>query len=728
MAESKTPLIACLSTYPPRECGIATFSQDLVTAYNNLFSPHNAMGVVAMHNDTVDSKYPVEVLFTIDQQDQQSYIKAADRLNSDEQILLVNIQHEFGIFGGDWGEYLEIFLQRINKPVITTLHTVLPNPDQKVIGRMNVLVKYSAELVVMTERSKQILLSDYKVRASKITIIPHGIHPQLYHSSDEAKKELNLPNVPMLTTFGLLSEGKGIEYILQALPEVVKKYPEVQYFLIGKTHPGVVKQEGERYRDSLWQLVQQLGLQKNVKFIDRYFDVPELLQYLQATDIYISGSLNPNQAVSGTLTYAMGVGRPVVATEFSQAKEVVTNETGILVPFRDPPAYANALIGLLDNAELRKHLGKNAYFQTRHMTWPNVALAYSKSFAAKAPEVGSQHKSIPPIKLDHVTALTDDFGIFQFAQLHVRNPQSGYTLDDNARALMVVTKYYQKSQDQEALRLLQIYLNFIEAAAIGNGEFRNYFTVQRKFDEAANLRDSLEDSNARCLQALMWVWGADLVPKELREQARKLYRPGLVNEFRSPRAAAFFIKGMYSLRKQAGIPEKIRRHCDFLVGGYEANRSEGWEWFEPQLTYSNALIPEALLLGYLATKQDRFLEVGKKTLDFLIEQTFVEGRYVGIGQDGWFAKGGKKATFDQQPEDPAAMVHALKTMYRISKDAKYKKLMYVAFNWFIGDNVLGQFVYDSVTGGSYDGISENQTNLNQGAESTLSYLSARLLM
>lgn len=721
-------VIVCLSTYPPRECGIATFSRDLITAYNNLYLPQAEMRVVAMQAPGARLRYPKNLLGIIDQNNPRSYLNAARKLNNNIHVKLVNIQHEFGIFGGVWGEYLELFLKELNKPVVITLHTVLPNPEAVVLKRMSVLEGFASGIIVMTKRAKQILLSDYHFPEAKITVIPHGVHPQRYSTPTDAKPKLSLPQVPIISTFGLLSKNKGIEYIIASLPEVIKKFPTLRYFIIGKTHPIVKKVEGDAYMEQLKKLVHELRLSRNVYFINRYFPTPQLLKYLQATDIYISGSLDPKQTVSGTMSYALGTGRAVISTEFPQAQEDITPEVGALVPFRNSEAISQAILGLLSNNKLLMDMGKNAYFKTRHMIWPNVAIAYSRYLSRFAPELAKQYKNLPPIKLDHIKALTDDFGIFQFAHLHVPDPRYGYTLDDNTRALLAMDGHYKKFRQRKVLPLMGRYLKFIAAAAIGDGSFHNYFTAKRTVDTTTDMRDSLEDANARCLFALMTVAGSKSLPKYLRVQAQKLYQPPFSRKFLSPRSAAFYVKGLYSLRKQLEAREAIIKHCDFLVYRYEQSRTANWHWFERQLTYSNALLPEALLLGFLATEKKQYFTVGKKTLDFLISQTFIDGMYMAIGQDGWFEQGGKRAEFDQQPEDPAAMVQALKTMYSITKQKKYDEFIHAAFYWFLGDNVLGQFVYDTVTGGCHDGISDKNTNLNQGAESSLSYLLARLAL
>ncbi len=721
-------VIACLSTCPPRECGIATFSRDLVSAYNDLYLPGAEMMMVAIQAPGAKLRYPKNLLGVIEHNNPESYLAIAKKLNRDKRVKLISIQHEFGIFGGVWGEHVEIFLKELKKPAVITFHTILPEPQGIVLTRMSTLVNLASGFIVMTAKAKEILISDYHFPEAKITVIPHGIHPQLYITPEQGKTNLGFPQTPIISTFGLLSKGKGIEYVISSLPAVINKFPTLKYLVIGKTHPEVKKAEGETYRQSLKDLVTSLNLGNHVEFIDKYFETPELLKYLQATDIYISGSQDPHQAVSGTLSYAMGSGRPVISTKFPQALQDITPDVGALVPFKDPGAFSSTLLWLLADTEQLKSMGQNAYFKTRHMIWPNVAIACAKYFSRFAPELSVPSKNLPPIKLDHIQTLTDKFGILQFAHLHIPDSRSGYTLDDNARALTVAIRYYKKFPSQKVLTLIKTYLNFISSAAIDQGRFRNYFTIDQQANFSANTRDNMEDANARCLYALMVTASTSILPVALREKAKKLYQPEIRREFLSPRSAAFYVKGLCSLRQTAKTREAITRHCDFLLFRYNQSRGDNWDWFEQVLTYSNALLPEALLLGFLATGNTEYLTVGKKTLDFLIGQTFENGMYNAIGQDGWYKQGGQRAEFDQQPEDPAAMVQALKTMYTVTKEKKYLNLMHSAFYWFLGDNVLGQFVYDPVTGGCYDGLSKNRTNLNQGAESTLSYLLARLTL
>ncbi|MDP2855575.1 MAG: glycosyltransferase, partial [bacterium] len=475
----------------------------------------------------------------------------------------------------------------------------------------------------------------------------------------------------------------------------------------------------------------QLGLSNYVSFYNTYFNVNKLLQFLEATDVYLSTSLNPNQAVSGTLSYALGSGRPVISTAFAQAKQDITSQVGILIDFKNPQAFTDAIIKLISNNELCLQMGKNAYFRTRHMTWENVAHSYLKYFSQFVPELIREQRKLPPIKLTHLAKLTDDFGIIQFANLTEPDLSSGYTLDDNARALIVATLHYKKFRIHSSLKLASIYLNFLSGVAKPDGHFDNYVNSNRAIDEQKNRQENLENANARALYAIALVSTTKQIPKRLRRQAHFLFEQSFRKNiaFSSPRAIAFYIKALYCLLSKWKEPKTLaalRRYCEQLVDLYEKSHSPEWEWFEHYLTYSNAILPEALLLGYKITGERRYLEVAEKTLNFLIKHTYKDSMYIPIGQSGWFPKEGTRQHFDQQPEDTTATVEALNVMFQVTNRKHYKELVNIAFNWFLGDNILGQVVYDRTTGGSYDGVGEKFINLNQGAESTISYLLARL--
>ena len=388
--------IIFLSTFPPRECGIGTFTADLAEAIDELLAPQVETRVVAMNPDEImHFRYSSKVLFLIQQAKSEDYTYIAQRLNEMPYVRLVNIQHEFGIFGGDYGMHLLHFLTALEKPAVVTFHTVPSSPSSLMLEVVKKIAARVKGIIVMTKHSRELLVNIYGIESDKIQIIPHGIHPLPYTQSAEAKSLLNLAQKTIISTFGLLSRGKGIEYVLDALPAVVKQIPSALYLILGKTHPGVLTKEGEAYRNFLAQKVRALGLESHVRFYNRFLPLQELLQFLQATDIYLATSLDPDHAVSGTLSYALGTGRPVISTAFAQAKEYVTAEVGLLVDFKNPEAYAESLLTLLADASLRQQLGKNAYFRTRNMIWPNVAIAYLRFFARLTPDLQISQKALP---------------------------------------------------------------------------------------------------------------------------------------------------------------------------------------------------------------------------------------------------------------------------------------------------------------------------------------------
>lgn len=740
--------IVYLSTFPPRECGIATFTSDLTDAVDNLLESVVESRIVAVNADDVSRyHYPKKVILQMDQSSQQDYIKTAEKINAMGDVKLVNIQHEFGIFGGNFGSYIISFLDTLKKPSVVAFHSVLPSPNSELRAVVCSIAEKATALVAMTNLSKDILMREYEIKEEKISMIPHGIHSVPYSSNTEPQTTLNFYKKVNLLTFGFLSKGKGIEYVIEALPKVVAEYPDFVYKVLGVTHPNVLKEEGESYRKFLIQKVRELKISSHVHFYNEYVSLDKLLRFLKDTDIYISTSLDPNQAVSGTLSYALGSGSPVISTPFAQARELITSETGILVNFKDPDSYAEAIIRFLEDPAWREQLGKNAYFRTRKMIWENVALEYSKLFSKYSGNIAevSEYKKLPRVNLAHMFRMTDSFGMIQFAKLSLPDISSGYTIDDNARALIVACSYYDRfgrmlkmgylyRQKHELLKRIEIYLHFIEFVLDDGGTFHNYVTSDRSINFVLNKKENLDDANGRALWALSVTAAMGSLPENIRNKALSLLdkRIEKYSMPESPRAIAFFVKGLCALLKKTkklkdkDLEKILIIHCDRLVALYRDVSSEDWQWFEDYLTYSNGVLPEALLLAYERTKNSDYFDIGIKTLEFLIHHTFVSNVYTPIGQDGWHHKTGKRRYFDQQPEDVSAMACALATAYSVTGKDSYRKLMHESFNWFLGDNSLKQVVYDRTTGGCYDGLGERNINLNQGAESTMSYLLARL--
>ncbi len=726
-------LVVYVSTFPPRECGIATFTEDLVNAFDEAYNPREEAKVVAINLDTV-SQYTYDkkkVIFQITQTEKESYRQAAKYINNLPEVSLVNIQHEFGIFGGPYGNHLLLFLSELDKPVAVTFHTVLPSPNKELYDTVYAINNHAHKIIVMTETSKNILMREYNIDPLKIAVIPHGIHSVNFTDSKKAKKDLGHKDDIIISTFGLLSRGKGIEYGIEAMAQIVKKFPLAKYLIIGATHPVVLKNEGEAYKNMLTLKVHELGLEKNVFFYNKYVETEELLHFLEATDIYLALSQDPNQAVSGTLSYALGSGRPAVSTSFAQAKEDVTEEVGILVDFKDVDQIAAALNTLIANPAKRQDMAKNAYFRTRNRTWRNVVLSYMSEYIKIAPALEEIEKNIPRIILSHIFKLTDDFGMIQFAKLTVPDYSSGYTTDDNARALIALATYYEKTKKEKVLPLIQTYIRFLEYVEQKEGGFYNYVGQKKKIRQDQHQRENLETTNARTMFALAKVSASTNLPESLRDQASAIFSRHLHlgEKITSLRSIAYFIKALAAWRKvypNKDINLYIKKLADELVRMFEKNSSADWLWFEDILAYSNAIMPDALFDAYEATGEEKYLSVARQSLDFLITYSFEGEVCVPVGQNGWLERGKEKHRYDQQPEEAATLVFALKSIFRITKEAKYDALRQKAFNWFLGNNTLHQVVYNQATGGCYDGVGEKEINLNQGAESTVMYLLARL--
>ncbi|MEK7180915.1 MAG: glycosyltransferase family 4 protein [Patescibacteria group bacterium] len=727
--DKKTNYIVHISSYPPRECGIATFTQDITNAFDHKFNPAVKSRIVALkENPTNFYNYNTKkVIDEINSNEIGYYVNLAKELNSRPEIKIVNIQHEFGLFGGSWGDYLIPFLQVIEKPIVVTFHSVLENPDDELKNTVQLIAEKAKALIVMNSLSEKVLVSEYQIPQAKIAIIPHGIPQVPLEPSEKYKTELGLEGKIVLSTFGLLSPNKGIQYAIRALPEIVAKFPNVIYLVIGATHPNIVKEKGEVYRNALIQEIQKLGLENHVRFYNKYLELGELTSYLKATDIYLSPTVDEGQSVSGTLSYAMGCGRPVIATETSYARFLVAPQTGYLVPVRSASAITKALNELIPDEKRIKGMGREAYEHTRPMTWPNVATSYFNLYKNFA-DLEAEEDKLPELKLDHLKRLTDNFGVFHFAKYSKPERRYGYSLDDNARAIIVAVKNYKLAPSEDLEKIIQTYLNFVKFAQRPTGTFANVVSYQKVKDGTTD-----EDVQGRAIWALGFASSENLLPEKIRNQAQKLFLKALnpLLKIKSPRATAFAMTGIYHYLKSfpnKKLTQNFKKMADRQVELYKNFAAEDWNWFEDQLTYSNSKLPECLFYAYDLLKDEKYLEVAKKTLEFLRQITFEQEHYAPIGQNGWYVRNRKRAYFDQQPEETATMVETKVVAYKTTGDKKYLKGAYRVFNWFLGKNHLNQMVYDEVSGGCYDGVGQYAINLNQGAESTISYLLARLAL
>lgn len=736
MAKAPKPLpeILFITSYPNRECGIATYSQDLIHAIKNKFGHTYAIKVCALEDKDKEYHYPEEVKYVLQASDLMRYYAMAQKINDDKRIRLVLVQHEFGLFGGENGDYYLKLLSLINKPVITNFHTVLPNPDEKRRNDIKSIADLSAAVIVMTETSAAILKNDYGIPPDKIEIIHHGTHLVKASTVNAKSEKYYFGDRFVFSTFGLLNSGKCIETALDALPTIINKFPNVLYLIIGKTHPTVKAQQGEVYRSFLEDKVIQLGLQGHVKFIDKYLDLDELLAYLQRTNIYLFTSKDPFQAVSGTFSYAMASGCPIISTPIPHAKEMLQNGSGIIVDFQDPAQLAQAVIRLLYDPILLEQMKLNGLHKIAPTAWENSAIAHVELIKRHIKNKKQKlHYELPDISLEHIRRLTTDTGMIQFCNIATPDPGSGFTLDDNARALIAVAKHYQVTGDENDLRLIDIYLDFILFCQQEDGSFMNYVDHEGNYYDK-NKDENLEDSNGRALWALGEFCSYDCLFSYYNlSRAEAAFEKALPNipNFTSPRAMAFAIKGLYHYNiknNHITIQNLITELGDNLVSKFRGVSDANWGWFEDYMTYANSVLPEAMLYAYLATGNTVFEKTAILSFNFLLSLTYKDKQIRVISNQGWHNKGKASNRYGEQPIDVAYTVRTLGLFYDTFGDKEYLKKMSNAFDWYLGKNHLHKIIYNPCTGGCFDGLEEHHVNLNQGAESTVSYLMARLSM
>jgi glycosyltransferase involved in cell wall biosynthesis len=731
--KKKLPEILFISSYPPRECGIATYTQDLIKALNNKFRDSFSITICALSNENEQHIYPQEVEYVLETDKSRSYQQLAADINCNANIEQVLIQHEFGLFRSNEDDFKN-FLHELVKPVTIVFHTVLPRPDE--VHRQNVreIAGLAESIVVMTHSSQEILGRDYDVRAEKITVIGHGTHLVQHTDKKILKSKYGLSGKKVLATFGLLSSGKSIETTLDALPTVVAQNPDVVFLIIGKTHPSVVKNDGENYRQMLEEKIEALQLQDNVQFVNKFLTLPDLLEYLQMTDIYLFTSKDPNQAVSGTFSYALSCGCPIISTPIPHAVEVLKDEAGIIFDFGNSEQLGMHVNRLLADDEFRTKIGINGLHKIVPNAWENSALAHALLFNQVTDKPLALQYKIPKVNLSHIKHMTTSFGMIQFSVINHPDIDSGYTLDDNARALIAMCQHYEATKEESDLRYIQIYFNFIRYCLRPDGYFLNYVDEDKLFTEQNN-QTNLADSNGRAIWALGFLISkGELLPSELILSAEKAMQTALqtADKVYSTRAMAFIIKGLYYRNSRRSSPQNIaliRQLANRMVQMYRHVSKDGWKWFENYLTYANSLLPEALLFAYLATGESVYKDVAKTSFDFLLSKTYRDGNIHVVSNKGWLHFGEEMMPGKiggEQPIDVAYTILALNKFYEVFKEPGYLKKMQVAFNWFLGANHLNQIVYNPCTGGCFDGIEDTHVNLNQGAESTVSYLMARL--
>jgi glycosyltransferase involved in cell wall biosynthesis len=730
--EDSLPGILIITSYPPRECGIATYSQDLIFALNNKFTKSFDITICALESEFEKHKYSKEVKYILETDNQKSYIKLAENINQNDAISIVLIQHEFGLFKTNETDFIQL-IQTINKPIIVVFHTVLPNPNDALQSMIQRIHENLNSFIVMTNNSSKILQEEYQIDANKISVIPHGTHLVEHSNKDVLKEKYNVAGRKIISTFGLLSSGKCIETSINALRTIVKKHPEVLFLVIGKTHPNVVKTEGEKYRKNLEDRITALQLNNNVQFINQYLPLSELLEYLQLTDIYLFTSKDRNQAVSGTFSYAISCGCPIISTPIPHALEVLNGGTGIIIDFENAQQLAEQVNILLDDEELRKTISSNGIHKLAPTAWENSAIAHAILFEEIGNETVELHYKIPTINLNHFKNLTTDFAMIQFSIINQPDINSGYTLDDNARALVAICQHYELKKDKDDLDYIYKYFNFIKYCLQPESYFLNYVDVHKKFTKQNS--ENLADSNGRAIWALGYLISiSDILPVELIENAKKTIQLALVNvcKIHSPRAMAFIIKGIYysNLKNPSEDNILILKHLvDKLVQMYKHENDENWHWYESYLTYGNSILPEAMLCAYLATDNEKYKTIAKTSFDFLLSKIFINEVIKVVSNKGWLQNNNDSVNEQiggEQPIDVSYTIIALSKFYDVFQEDVYLQNMEIGFNWFLGKNHLHQIVYNPCTGGCYDGLEDTYINLNQGAESTVSYLMARL--
>jgi glycosyltransferase involved in cell wall biosynthesis len=729
--------VAFVGDYLPRKCGIATFTSDLCTAVASE-NPDTQCLVIPVNDVEGGYEYPECVRFEIDEQDFSAYQRAADFLNI-SNVDVVSLQHEFGIYGGAGGSHILALLRELKMPVVTTLHTILRSPTAEQRRVMQEIIGHSTRLVVMTRKGSEILREVYGVAPEKVDLIQHGIPDMPFVDPNYYKDKFGVEGKLVLFTFGLLSPNKGIENVLNALPNVVREFPNLVYIVLGATHPNLVREQGETYRFSLERLAKALHIQKHVIFHDRFVAIEELKEFIGAADLYITPYLNEAQITSGTLSYAFGAGKAVISTPYWHAQELLEDDRGVLVPFGDAKAISEAVTDLLRDEPRRHAIRKNAYKLGREMVWSNVARLYMKSFMQarweKAVQTRSsfavktldeQPRQLPAVKLDHLFRMTDSTGLFQHATYSVPNFAEGYCTDDNARALIMTVLLEDLGEESMHVRsLATTYAAFLNYAFNpAQRRFRNFMSFDRKWLE----KEGSEDSHGRTLWALGTCVGRSR-RRSFQIWAGQLFNQALPTalEFVAPRGWAFSLVGINEYLRRLGGDRIATQIREELVGRlmqlFEAQRSDDWPWCEQAVTYDNAKIAQALIVSGTDMGRSEVTETGLAALRWLAEcQTSPEGYFRPIGNAGFYQRGEKPAQFDQQPIEAHAMVSASLEAFRITGDSFWHEQAHKAFDWFLGWNDLGIELYACNTGGCYDGLRVDRANENQGAESTLAFL------
>jgi glycosyltransferase involved in cell wall biosynthesis len=736
----RTRNLAFIGSYVPRRCGIATFTEDICEAVATEFP--EAKCIVGAVNDREEGyNYPDRVRFEISEREVSSYHRAAEFLNINN-VEVLSVQHEFGIYGGEAGSHLLELLRNVRMPVVTTLHTVLQAPNAAQREVMAELDRLSSRFVVMADRGRALLESVYGVAPDKIDLIPHGVIDMPFMDSNFYKDEFDVEGKTVLLTFGLLSPNKGIENVIAAMPAILAQHPEVVYIVLGATHPNLLAAVREEYRTKLERLAEELGVTEQVIFHNRFVGIEELKAFIGAADIYLTPYLNEAQITSGTLAYTFGAGKAIISTPYWHAQELLAGERGLLVPFANSAAIAASVNEILSQPTRMTAMRKRAWKQGREMIWPEVARRYMKSFgqaraAVSLPSIIEENSPVqdltpPPINLAHLFTMSDHTGIFQHAIYNVPNYHEAYCTDDNARAfIFTVLLEEMRGPDEAVQRLASSYLAFLWHAFNANTcRFRNFMSFSREWLED----HGSEDSHSRALWAVATALGRSKNPGH-RSLCALLFQRGLpcVARFSSPRAWAFSLIAIHEyLRAFSGdrvVAQMRNTLTTMLVDLFHANASEDWQWFERIATYDNAKLSHALILSGHWTPHEETLEIGLRSLRWLVEaQTAADGHFSPIGCHGFWPRDAERARFDQQPLEAHATISACLEAFAVTHDVWWRDAAQRCFEWFLGRNDLGLPLYDAVTGGCRDALLQDHVNENQGAESSLAFYLSQVEM
>lgn len=722
--------VLILTSYPPRVCGIATYSQELVSALKDKFCKSMSLRVCALEEEDSAFSYPGEVKYVLNTSISAEYEILAQKINNDISVKVVLIQHDFSLFRNQDQSFMKL-LQMLSKPVSISFHTILSGPDNGIKTKTQNICDVCKSIIVMTRNSAEILINEYNIPSEKIRIIPHGTHLVQHLNKGVLKEKYNLKDHRVLSTFGLLSSEKSIETTLEALPLIVKTNPDVVFLILGITHPEVVKSEGEIYRQKLEALVVKNKLSSHVVFADRYLPLPELLEYLQLTDIYLLTANNPKQTVSGTFVYAMSCSCPIISTPLPHARELLTKELGIIIEFGNYQQLAEGVIRLLNDEPLRENLSLNTLQKIVSTNWENSAILHARLLREIAGNDILLQYNLPAINLRHFEKLTTDFGMIQYSKMNQPDISSGFTLDDNVKAMIAMCMNYTMTGDAKSLGYIQKYLNFIRHCQQPGGNFLNYVVSDKSFSDQ-NYSENLEDANGRAIWALGYLISMkETLPNTLFAEAIDIMQKTIprVEAMYSTRAMAFAIKGLYYYHTTVESEETvalIKTLTKRLSEMYKHVSDDGWDWFEEYLTYANSIMPEAMLYAWLITGDVAYKDIAIASLNFLLNKIFKVNGIRVISNRGWLKRGQKPGEYGEQPIDVAYTIITLCKFYDSLMEEEYYLKIKTAFSWFLGNNRLNQIIYNPGTGGCFDGLEKNYVNMNQGAESTVSYLIARL--